>query len=397
MRIFQPPNTKYSSLREIGKFNMVWNTNAVLMPIFFILFTVLFFLGNPSYKTALFSFCFCLVSYLFLQYFKTYKVIAILELIIGTIVIQALIFVVDETRLVPALMWGILLSIIGNYLFNLKVGTVILLLNMTGVILYLSFGSLETIKVLGMDPVNLNPGLIFDILYVAFAFTYVLHRFGRTISDTNLKYKRQIDKNEVLIKEIHHRVKNNLQIISSLLKLQSSESENELVEMHFKEAIGRIKSIALVHEKIYSTDDFSEIDLPSYLRKLSDDILDSFNQRGKATIDIETNLSKVDLNNFVPFSLILNELITNSIKHGFDGVNNGYIRISLNAIKDQMVVVYEDNGVWKEKSGHHSFGLDLLEILTEQLDGTCVHEHSNGTTYTFTFDLKKFIVEKQED
>jgi two-component sensor histidine kinase len=196
---------------------------------------------------------------------------------------------------------------------------------------------------------------------------------------------KKSEERKVLLQEIHHRVKNNLQIIVSLLRLQKDESEVLLGEK-LNETITRINTIALVHEKIYHSDDLSKIDLKQYITELASNIGSSFTSTNVLRLTAESNIDEVDLKALIPLALILNELITNSLKYGIEGIHNGEIKISVES-KDGIVYMnYSDNRTWvKPIAGVKGFGHTLIEVLTEQLEGSFEIETENKTSYSFRF------------
>lgn len=397
MRFLRAPTTKYASLSDVGKFEMIWNVNVLLVPIFFLLGTLMYYFDDPSYKTAFFSFAFSLTNVIVLKSLKKYELVSHICVILASLIIQVLIFVVDPTRIVPAVLWAILVSFFAFYLLRAWIGVMVLVFNMIGVLAFTSFGDYYFILENGIDSREINFGLLADISFVTIAFIFMLRSFNKTISETHQRFEKQSLKNEILLKEIHHRVKNNLQIISSLLKLQASESESDEVAKQFDEAIGRIQSIALVHQKMYTNEDLSEIDLPSYIEVLVKEILRAFNRKKDVKIEIVSDLKKVDINYFVHFSLILNELITNSLKHGFKDKTDGKLKIILTKENNNLIVLYQDNGTWVEPTNSQTFGLNLLEILTEQLDGTFKRTIEYGTSYRFIFPIDKFLIKDSND
>ena len=204
--------------------------------------------------------------------------------------------------------------------------------------------------------------------------------------DINNRYQAEISRNEILLKEIHHRVKNNLQIISSLLRLQAAETNDKAVDEHFCEAINRIRSMALIHEKMYGNDDLSRLDIKSYLTTLVEDITNSMNSRTDIKLKVESKMSKIDIKSIVPISLIFNELVTNSLKHAFAQKDSGKIEVEITLESDYVVFKYYDDGDWKEPKSESTFGFELIKSLVHQLDGECAREIHNGTHYKFKFD-----------
>lgn len=203
-----------------------------------------------------------------------------------------------------------------------------------------------------------------------------------TIIDVNKKSEER----KVLLQEIHHRVKNNLQIIISLLRLQKENSDNKLQEK-LDEAINRVSAISLVHEKIYHSDNLAKINMNDYVHNLANDIITSFTINNKPSLSVQTNFHDLDVKSLVPMALILNELITNSLKHGLKDFENGKIEINIFVHNNKISMSYSDNGKWIENSSKASFGISLIETFTEQLDGSFSRTVENGTTYNFEFTV----------
>jgi two-component sensor histidine kinase len=191
--------------------------------------------------------------------------------------------------------------------------------------------------------------------------------------------------NTTLIKEVHHRVKNNLQIVISLLRMQANDIENEESKLQFNEAIGRIMTISVIHQKLYEQKNLSEVQFENYFIQLIDEIKRLHDSNVTIEIDIEPSLKSIGLNSIVPLGLILNELITNSIKHHSLSDPQPKITISFREGKDATILfVYSDSGTWKELTEEKSngkFGLELISVLTEQMEGTYKRE---DTTYLFS-------------
>ena len=206
---------------------------------------------------------------------------------------------------------------------------------------------------------------------------------------TSLKEK------EVLLKEIHHRVKNNLQIISSLLKLQSSYIKDEEVIALFAESYNRVRSMALLHEKLYHSLDLARVNADDYICNLTKNLFSSYNISFnfidlKITID---NL-KVDIDTAIPCGLIINELVTNSLKYAFPGIGKGQICITfLQQDNNTLYLKVSDDGVGLPPDFDieqiQSLGLQLVVNLTEQLGGKLEIDSTNGTSFAITFVTAK--------
>jgi two-component sensor histidine kinase len=204
----------------------------------------------------------------------------------------------------------------------------------------------------------------------------------KELKNINQKLVDKNSENIVLIKEVHHRVKNNLQIIISLLRLQKHELNEESKEK-FDEAINRIMAMSIIHKKLYQTEELSKIDVESYIQELINEIISSLSTHNNIKTNINTNIDSIGLKTIVPFGLLMNELLSNSFKHAFTEINNGTINIDINYSLDaNLSLNYSDNGTWKEPSSSSSqFGLELIQVLTDQLEGTFKRQASE---YSFT-------------
>jgi two-component sensor histidine kinase len=193
--------------------------------------------------------------------------------------------------------------------------------------------------------------------------------------------KQHVEKT-VLLQEIHHRVKNNLQVIISLLRIQSQELKSEEARKSFNEAISRIMTMSLIHQKMYERQELSRINLQEYFSTLIDDMLSSSVTTGKVSFNLSMETEEIGSKTIAPLALIINELISNSLKHAFE--SEGEINIHFSTHEDgRFELVYSDNGTWKSRK-EGAFGLQLIDIFTEQLDGEYAREtFDTGTTYRF--------------
>lgn len=236
-----------------------------------------------------------------------------------------------------------------------------------------------------------------EFIFIMFLIGFILHHFYEVTENANQKRKKAyeqlakekaiVDKQNTektaLLQEIHHRVKNNLQVIISLLRIQSSELQSEEAKISFEDAIARIMTMSLIHQKMYEKESLSEIDLPDYLSTLFNDVVAANNRGLSITVKQDIRIPFIGPKTIVPIGLIVNELVSNSMKHAFDK-NIGTIKLMMEK-KDNNTfnLTYCDDGSWKENQ-NNSFGLQLIEVFTEQLDGSFERfSDENGTTYTF--------------
>ncbi|HUH78502.1 MAG TPA: histidine kinase dimerization/phosphoacceptor domain -containing protein [Methanoregula sp.] len=194
---------------------------------------------------------------------------------------------------------------------------------------------------------------------------------------------------EILLKEIHHRVKNNLQIIISLLYLQAKKTSDPASSAGLLDSQARVRSMALIHERLYRSGDLASIDFDGYLRHLADELMASYGiDRGRVAIIVDTDHLPLTINSAIPLGLIMNELISNSLKYAFMGKRSGEIRITVTHDEGKLVIRFRDNGtgIPKEIDWRHteSLGLNLVQMLTRQLKGTIDLLAGNGTEFILT-------------
>lgn len=209
------------------------------------------------------------------------------------------------------------------------------------------------------------------------------------------KIKESLKEKEILIKEIHHRVKNNLQIISSLLKLQIRKINDQTTKDILKDSQNRIQTISLIHKNLYKADDFLNINFNTYVHDLMKNLLSSykpFYEDIKLDLEIEDIMISIDI--AIPCGIILNELITNTLKYAFPNRKTGDIFISFSFLKQNDKPVYElvfrDNGIGIPQNiivdQDEHIGLNLINELTNQLYGKItINSDDNGTCFIINF------------
>lgn len=208
-----------------------------------------------------------------------------------------------------------------------------------------------------------------------------------------------LQEKEVLLKEIHHRVKNNMQVIHSLLNLQAKSIPDKSVRVLFEDARNRVNSMALIHEKLYRSKDLAHVDFREYLQSLIAGIADTY-KRQDVVLSLDMEPVPLDVNVGIPCGLIVNELVSNSFKHAFPEGKGGAIRVGLNNNgKGYHVLIVQDNGAGFPANldfrNTSSLGLQLVNVLTRQIHGMIELSLNEGTRYCITFpaasDAKKPI------
>jgi PAS domain S-box-containing protein len=202
--------------------------------------------------------------------------------------------------------------------------------------------------------------------------------------------EQSLREKETLLREIHHRVNNNLQIISSLLSLQSQNVVNEKDHELFMESQNQVRSMAMIHEKLYQSENLSAINFSDYLKTLLDSLIYDY-PNDLSQLNLELDMGKIELNieTSVPCGLIINELVSNSIKHAFPPDTEGTISIKMYPENGNYVLIVADDGVGyvreTEMLNSAKLGLNLVDSLVRQLDGTIEILEGKGTAYKIVF------------
>jgi PAS domain S-box-containing protein len=221
----------------------------------------------------------------------------------------------------------------------------------------------------------------------------------KTRKEIEKELKKSLNQKEILLKEVHHRVKNNMQIISSILNLQCNKIEEGKTKDILIDSKERIRSMSLVHENLYRSKDFDNINFPEYLVNILSNLSLTYKlnpQKIKIITDVENTI--IPLEKSIPIGLIVNELITNAIKHAFKNQEKGEINISLKTDKNATsLLVIKDNGpgVKEFKNLKKNVGLEIVESLSDQLDAKLVINTKNGMSYHF--EIKNLVENKTDN
>jgi len=205
------------------------------------------------------------------------------------------------------------------------------------------------------------------------------------------KLQQSLREKEVLLREIHHRVKNNMQIMASLLRLQARQAEDEKTMELFRESQARIRTMALVHERLYQSQDFSQIDFSDYIQHMALHLMSLYHERSKnVDLEIKSEGVKLDINKAIPCALLLNEIITNALKHAFPEAQPGKLGIVFEKKPEgKYSLQVKDNGIGLpleiNLAKPETLGLQLITDLAFQLGGELKIYRNGGTTYELTF------------
>jgi len=215
----------------------------------------------------------------------------------------------------------------------------------------------------------------------------------RVLRQERDRLARSLEEKEVLLREVHHRVKNNLQVIASLLRLQAGAMGSPELTAALEDSQHRVESMAMVHEQLYESSDLREVNLEKHAKQLMTNLFDSYGvdaarMRGSVAISLASGQPLLlDVHRAIPAGLILNELISNSLKHAFPGGRSGSITVEGEQRGGKVTLVVRDDGVGLPATPqkHGSLGLQIVEILARQLRAVLTIERGSGATFRLTF------------
>lgn len=397
--ITTPPESVYTTKNDVYKFGLAWKI-FVYLSIFFTSISIFHFINHNrnAYTTLIAAIMSLLVLYS-LKKTKKYTISVFIIMIIGSAINQYTIYTTLNVERAVDLLWMISNATYVFYMLGASWGLLSLGINMIGLIgAMFIVPNEEVVKTMLNKSFAQKVAHALNILVASGISGYFIKKIidfsienENQYKKANKDLKKQRDEKVVMLQEIHHRVKNNLQIVSSLLRLQSSQFDNKEMILQFQEATNRVSSMALIHEKMYMTEDLSNVDIKNYLNSLFSDISRSYTVQCNIRYHIESNVENFHLDSLVPLALIFNELITNSIKHAFTDKKKGEISIIIDRKQDNLTsIIYKDNGKGiDEEFDKENFGSILIETFADQLEGTYSIRNNNGTEYHFEFSNLK--------
>lgn len=402
MKLFSPPASRYTDLYDQERFNFTWWLFMFLAVVFLFLSSFHFFRDDQNFFVTIAALGVVGICLMVTYFTRSFVAAAVVGIIGGSLVNQYDLFVIVSSQKFVTTLWIVSISLSAFYLLGSKFGFVTLLLNLIGVgtALVVVPQSVQVERIVTRDNFGLM-AICINLAVITFYLSFLMHKIQQTtrtaekrsrVAQAELKDQYQLvqGKNEektVMLKEIHHRVKNNLQVITSLLRLQSREIDDEKSIAYFNDAIQRVLAMALIHEKMYQSNDLSKIDLEAYLKSLTEELINTYAIEKPIHIAIKCELEYIQPKSLVSFALLCNELVANSLKHAFVNKDSGEIKIDIRLPEPNHVVFeYHDNGEWRGPQKATSFGLELIDDLCEQLDGKFTRSFENGTTYLFDFD-----------
>lgn len=395
MRIFTPDTSELRTFEDKGKFIMAWRFTFVFIVLFSSM--VPLSIGHSPVVTILYSIIAALSVFLliFLKITKNYYVVFLIYAIAGTILAQYSLNLIPVVTHYTECMWMFVIVVFAFISINKLAGWAFMIINVLGLSWFTLFNLNTHIGIVEAQSLTSRITNIIEIISVFIVLGYLVnqyvlfqHHSQLQLKKLNFNLEQQNEavlnrnrENVTLIKEVHHRVKNNLQIIISLLRMQRSEIKSEENQEQFTIAINRILTMSLIHQKLYQEKEPSRVNIADYINDLSQELLSVANRQ--VSLEIDSDDEFAGLKTIVPFGLLVNELISNSLKHAYSEDESAVIQIEIKPKnKYEIFFSYQDNGQWIEPKEEEvgSFGLELIDVLTEQLDGTYKRE---GSHYSF--------------
>jgi len=403
--ILKRPKHTYSKYEDKLNFGLAWNLANITALITLLLSLGFYLFDEKLFVPTLFGVFISFIFILILKFNSNYKLVSFGYSLVATLFFGSIMLLVPDILHLIEYIWMFVIVIYCYAMCGKILGNVILILNVISLSFHISLTLITNIQTIDGSITDFHLiSTIITILLGFLSFGYVINKqteiklnieqnltnLNTDLVNTNKIVASQNKEKEVMLKEIHHRVKNNLQIIISLLRIQYKRNENPELQAILETNVTRINSIALIHEKMYQSENLANINYKDYLNSLITEIIHGFGFSTKIKYTVTSNLDNIGNRTVVPLALIFNELITNSLKHAFKCVDDPTIDISLkNTGHLKFDLTYTDNGTWKDMSeDYNSLGLELIEIFTEQLEGkmsrTCL---PNETKYQFNLEI----------
>lgn len=397
----------YEDYYEKTRYQITLRISLVIGLILLALGITFIILDQPATAVTLSGVAICAALAGFVAYTKQYKVGAWLFMATGTVLsIYTLLSFKEVFHFVDPL-WMIIISLFTYFTLGKLWGNVAVAIQFSAVIYYLLFNLNDNLSRIEKLTDGELYSISFNVFLCASIISLMIHQFLKRnsfaadqyralnieLQSKNILVEQQNDEKTAMLKEIHHRVKNNLQVITSLLRLQSRDLKSVEAQLHFKEAIDRIGAMALIHNQMYQSNDIGKIDLEHYLKSLYKNMISSYLLEQQVKMNFEIDLKFAPTNTTVPIALLFNELFSNSLKHAFINQENPEILIKIFAQSTNVIkFIYSDNGNWTEPVKEDSFGLELIDTLAHQLNGSVARNTENGTTYEIIFHLEEDLI-----
>lgn len=393
--------TQYTNSFDNARFNLVWRFNYVLTLLFVVLNLVYIIQGDFN---SILSFTIAIIitfgSLVYLYKTNNYKTIYFFIATCGILMpALGMNYIMHQVHY-GDIVWLIVAAALAYFGLGSNAGKYYALAGISAVAIHIIFffnSNLAQVKPLNtLDKIVLALELsiaLSIIFYIIYQYTSLYSQSEKNVLSINSELKKQNEEKELLLKEIHHRVKNNLQIVSSLLNLQSNSIDNEFAVTAIKEGQSRIKSMALLHQKLYQNSaDYVKLDFNSYVSDLVESI-DKANKNKEQIVKINIEVKNIyfDIDTAVPLGLIINELCTNCYKYAFK--NGGVLLVAIEeTASNNYKLTIKDSGLGLPNNinieNSKTLGLKLVTMLTKQLRGKLEYYFDNGAIFILSFTDK---------
>lgn len=399
--LLSPPGIQTSDIAHQAKYILAYRMSLFLAMTISILDVFLFLYFNILTALIALAALICVIWAIFrIRKTGMYYIPTLIFSLLGMLSCEATLYFISDQPHIVDIAWMVINILFAFLVLGERWGTIIALVHGVSLSVFYTFFLADQVALLK----ELSPEQIYSTsINVFLSFLIISYLSWQNIKTNDLAKKhlnfaqdvlqdqyniivKQNEEKTVMLKEIHHRVKNNLQIITSLLRLQARELENPEAIAKFKDATHRVIAMSMIHEKMYQSDHLSTLHMKEYLHDLSSDLVTSYQSGYPVKLEIECDVDSIGLRSIVPLALILNELISNSLKYAFDEYDNCLISISfMRHGNDQCKLTYKDSGTWKAPARKDSFGLDLIESLTDQLEGSLKMDTFPETRFEIIF------------
>jgi len=385
-----------------AKLKLAYQISTLFLIVFSVLTYAYYFDSLESFITMSVGVVISSICLLVLHYTSNANFVLYTYSISGVLVTSYALITFHETIHLADILWMLAAVSLAFFGLGKKWGVILLVYSLSAITYFIVF-SLNTniLTVLPRSNYQLM-ALVMELVAGFGANIFILMKFINFYSfserelmriNTELEAQNELikirdEEKTVLVKEVHHRVKNNLQIIISLLRTQSLELNDPRISEHFQESINRILVMSHIHSKLYKQDSLKNIQFSNYLNDLANDLIRVYGQQKEITISIDTQVEQIGMRSIVPLGLLFNELISNSLKYAFNEKPTGQITIQLRKNDNNYTIEYTDDGNWVEREEYRGFGLSLIETLTEQLDGSKILTTLPNKTH-YIFELKQ--------
>lgn len=401
----QSHKDSYEDYFEKAKFILALRISFFLSVSVLILSLVfLFYFGHTAFIFGFIAFVSFFLTLIKIVFTGQYKLFTTIYIVIGVFLCQYTLFMFPEQPHIADSLWMVIAIILAFMLLDKSIAFIIAFLNIFSVSLFYTLNSGSQIKILKESSTEQSIGIGINVFICLIIISYLIYQKTKTTTFARMQIKetesqlmhqlytihKQNEEKTVLIKEIHHRVKNNLQVITSLLRLQSHELTNAEAIDKFNDTTNRVLAMAKIHEKMYQSERLSHINMKDYFTNLAIDLKDSIQLEQEIQMNIHCEIQEINLKAIVPIAIIINELLSNSFKHAFNGCDSPSVTIKFEENTDKTLsLTYADSGCWKIAEKQDSFGFELIKLMTEQLNGQLNFDMEHST-YSFRFETAKW-------